>query len=623
MSSMRRRTVALIAAVLGLTAWTAASGTRRDLAPEDAYIRHIRYLASDELKGRGNGSRELEKAGDYIAAEFKAAGLKPGGRDGTWFQPFDIITGLTIGSGNRLTLTTGQHAVSFDLGLSYYPMSAAAGDGGIQAQNFRRIPLVFAGYGISARALKYDDYGSVDVHGKAVLVFSHEPQEQDPSSRFNGARPASVSLLIEKAMAAKNHGAVALVVVGDPTHEKDPAAFNGFTKDPQAENFGIPVLRVDRSRAQPLLDAWKLDALAREIDKDLQPRSQALEGATLDYSERLSRTRRTVRNVIGVLPGSEAGRTHEAVVVGAHYDHLGLGGTHSLSPELAGQIHNGADDNASGTAAVIEIARRAAAARKRFPRTTIFMTFAGEELGLLGSTHWVNNPTVPLEQVVAMVNLDMVGRAKENVLVSGLDSSPSVRADMDVAAEAGRPIEVKRFQDGAGVGSSDDTSFLLKKIPSFGFFSGFHSDYHRPTDDWEKIDTDGAVKVLSMAVELVSRLSSRTARPEFIPQDTSSHGTSSGETSQSGGYGAYFGSVPDFAQSEKGVKFSEVRETSPAGKAGLKRGDVLVEFGGKAITSLADFTFALREHNPGETVEVRVLRSGQPITASVTLTTRP
>jgi hypothetical protein len=617
---MHQRPQAILSLALVLVAWTAADGARPNLSPPEAFVRHVRFLASDELKGRGNGSKELERAADYIAAEFKTAGLKPGAPNGGWFQRFPIVTGLTIGGGNTLTLNVRGKTIAFRLGASYYPMAAAAGDGGEQGPDLRRVPLVFAGYGISARELKYDDYASVDARGAAVLVFSHEPQEQDSSSKFDGKHPTRYSLLLEKAMAAKNHGAAALIIVGDPVHPNDLATFTGFAKDPQAQNFGLPVLRVDRGRMKPLLAAWGLDALAKEIDRDLQPRSRALAGATLDYRERLTRTRRTVRNVIGVLPGSNPAIAAEAVVVGGHYDHLGLGGAHSLSPEMAGQIHNGADDNASGTAAIIEMARSAAGDRQRFPRTTVFMAFAGEELGLLGSTYYVNHPTVPLERTVAMVNLDMIGRAKGKVMVSGLDSSPSVRQDLTAAA-AGTGIEVKSFQNGAGVGSSDDTSFMLKKIPAFGFFSGFHSDYHRPTDDWEKIDAKGGVKVMRVVFELTARLSSRADRPEFIPQARG--GASSGKTSQAGGYGAYFGSVPDFAQSEKGVKFADVRENSPAGKAGLKGGDVLVEFAGKAMTSLADFTFALREHSSGETVQVTVVRAGQPLTVSVLLGSRP
>ena len=221
---MHRRAIALLSLVLALTAWTAVEG-KRALSASESYIRHIRFLASDELKGRGNGSRELEKAGDYIASEFKAAGLKPGGPNNSWFQPFEIVTGLTIGGGNKVTLhATGQSA-AFELGASYYPMSALAGDEGQQGRDLRQVPIVFAGYGISARQLKYDDYAGIDAHGKAVLVFSHEPQEQDAASRFNGTQPTSSSTLIDKTMAAKNHGAVALLIVGDPSHEKDPATF--------------------------------------------------------------------------------------------------------------------------------------------------------------------------------------------------------------------------------------------------------------------------------------------------------------------------------------------------------------------------------------------------------------
>jgi hypothetical protein len=331
-----------------------------------------------------------------------------------------------------------------------------------------------------------------------------------------------------------------------------------------------------------------------------------------------------VRNVIGILPGSDPSRANEAVVIGAHYDHLGLGGRHSMNPELAGQIHNGADDNASGTAAIIEMARAAAANRSRFPRTLVFITFAGEELGLLGSSHYVSRPAVPLERTVAMINLDMVGRAQGKVMVSGLDTSPSMGSDLDEAAEATGGIEVRRFQEGAGVGSSDDTSFSLKKIPSVGFFSGFHSDYHRPGDDWQKIDVDGAVKIASLALDLAARLAARGERPEFKAAAAQPHRPSAGgDPGSIGGYGPYFGSVPDFGESDAGMKMAEVRENSPAGRAGLRGGDILVEFAGKPVKTLIDFTYALREKKPGDEVEVKVLRDGKPLTVKVLLTARP
>jgi hypothetical protein len=296
-----------------------------------------------------------------------------------------------------------------------------------------------------------------------------------------------------------------------------------------------------------------------------------------------------------------------------------------MSPHLAGQVHNGADDNASGTAALIEIARAAAADRSRFPRTLVFVAFAGEELGLIGSAHYVNDPALSLDDTVAMLNLDMVGRPRGRILVSGLETAPAVEPDVKAAAAAVQGLEIKQFQEGAGVGSSDDTSFALKRIPAIGFFSGFHSDYHRPTDDWQDIDRAGAANVATLAYELAARLAARPDRPAYVAAvGPAGHGTApAGDAGSVGGYGPYFGSVPDFGDADGGVKFAEVRENSPAAKAGLKAGDVLVEFGGKPIRTLYDFTYLLREREPGDEVEVKVMRGDQPLIVTVLLTTRP
>ena len=590
----------------------------------DALLAHVKFLSSDDLGGRGNGTPGLERAAEYIAAQFKSAGLQPGGKNGTWFQPFELVTGLTVGEGNRLTVSSGRQSISFTLGETFLPLSATA-NGKTRAPSAQVIgaPVVFAGHGISAPSLNYDDYAGVDVHGKAVLIFTHEPQEHDDKSRFDGRSFTSHVSLMNKAMTARHKGAKLLLIVSDPTHERDEAPFAGFVRDPQAEDYGIPVLRVHRSRIAPLLEAWGLDAVAKEIDAAGEPRSRVLDGKA-DYVEHLTKTRRTVRNVIGVLPGSDPARKDEAVVVGAHYDHLGLGGRHSMNPNLAGQIHNGADDNASGTAAIIEMARAAAASRDRFGRTVVFVAFAGEELGLIGSAQYVNDPPVPVDSTTAMLNLDMVGRPRGRIMISGLETAPAIDEDLKAAAAVIEGLEIRRFQEGAGVGSSDDTSFLLKKVPAVAFFSGFHSDYHRPTDDWLHIDDAGAARVASLAYELTARLSSRRDRPQYVARAASAgHGMTSGSDSGSiGGYGPYFGSVPDFGDSDAGVKFAEVRENSPAAKAGLKAGDLMVSFDGKPIRTLYDFTYALREKKPGDEVEVKVVRGGEPLTVRVTLTTR-
>src|SRR5262245_22406791 len=405
---------ALAAIGLVLVAATLVRG-EKEIEP-DALLGHIKFLAADDLKGRGNGSEGLEKAGDYIAEQFKAAGLQPGANGG-WFQPFELNAGLAIGKDNSLSIHSRGKSVTLTLGSSYYPL-AATGSDKTPSVKIDRLPLVFAGYGLAVPEVGYDDYARIDVSGKAVLIFTHEPQEHDASSRLNGTRPMPQTTLNAKAQLALSKGARALIAVSDPSHRNDEGQFTLFKNDPDAEDQGIPVLRVRRSEIQPFLDAWRLDSTARLIGMDLVPRSEALNGAAFDYVESLTRNRRTVRNVVGILPGSDPARASEAIVIGAHYDHVGLGGRLSTTPERTGEIHNGADVNASGTASIIEIARAAVDQRARFPRTLVFVAFAGEERGLLGSAYYANHPVVAMDKTFAMLNLDMVGRARGQVDIS-------------------------------------------------------------------------------------------------------------------------------------------------------------------------------------------------------------
>ncbi len=481
----------------------------------DTLLDHIKVLSSDEMKGRANGSAELDRAGEYIARQFKSTGLRPGGDRSDWFQPFDLVAGLIVGRDNALSIQYRGTKVRLRLGMSYYPLAAPANENAsVASTQLDDVPVVFAGYGLSIPGSDYDDYAKVDVAGKAVLIFSHEPQEQNPNSRLNGSRPLPQTTLQAKAALARDKGARLLLVVSDPTHRVDQADYGLFVKDPDAEDHGIPVLRIARSEIQPLIDAWGLDDLAKAIDGDLVQRSRPLAGTVVDYTEHLSKNRRTVKNVIGILQGSDPEKAKEAIVIGAHYDHVGLGGHLSVSPERVGEIHNGADDNASGTAAIMEIARAAAQQRARFPRSLVFVAFAGEERGLLGSAYYASHPAIPIGDTIAMLNLDMVGRAKGGVDVSGMEVSPSMEADLKAATQATRELEIRR--QGPGAGRSDDSSFLAKGIPAINFFTGFHGDYHRPSDDWERIDAPGTSLVATLALELAARLASRRDRPEFV-----------------------------------------------------------------------------------------------------------
>ena len=499
---------ALLVGLLG-----GAVGFASTPVPADALLAHIQFLASDDLRGRGNGSEGLERAADYIAAQFKAAGLRPGGPNASWFQPFELDAGLSVGEGNSLVVRAGGRSVRLSLGESYFPLAASPTDGTSSTEmDLKSVPLVFAGYGISAPELNYDDYAGLDVAGKAVLIFSHEPQENLRDSRFNGTRPIRATTLNSKARTARSRGALALLVVSDPTHRVDQANYRLFTIVSDAEDHQIPVLRIGREQMAPLLQAWGLDGIAAVIDRDLMPRPGTLAGATIDYAQRLSLNRRTVRNVVGILDGSDSARDQEAVVLGAHYDHVGLGGRFSSAPERTGEIHNGADDNASGIAALIEIARSAATDRLLFPRSLVFVAFAGEERGLLGSKHYAGAPVMPLADTVAMLNLDMIGRSRGSVEVGGLDTTPALQADIDAAARIA-DIDVRRGDPGAG--RSDDSSFIEKRIPALHFFTGFHDDYHRPSDDWDGVDVGGTARVATLALELAARIASRQDRPQF------------------------------------------------------------------------------------------------------------
>ncbi len=360
-----------------------------------------------------------------------------------------------------------------------------------------------------------------------------------------------------------------------------------------------------------------LEQIEAGIDKDLKPESFNLPGSlTVDMDVDVEREVKTVHNVGGYLPGA----TDEYVIIGAHYDHLGLGEQFSLAPSLAGTVHPGADDNASGTAGVLELARWFTEEPKH-KRGILFLTFAGEELGLLGSSYYVNHPELPLDKAVAMVNLDMIGRMRENkVYVGGVGSGTGLQSLVkELVPRHGLEADIS---EKAGYGSSDHTSFTTKQVPVLFFFSGLHADYHKPSDTWDKIDAPAAIKLLGLVEDAMEHLASDPGRPQFVrvvePQP---HGDVAGSSSKSG-YGPDFGSIPDFTEIPEGVRFADIRPGSPASKAGLKAGDILTEFDGKPIQNLYDFTYALRAKKPGQEVLVKVIRQGQKIEAKVLLTER-
>jgi aminopeptidase YwaD len=605
-----RGSVSLVSACLGALAFSqalyaaSAPPVSSQLSPA-RYMGDVGYLASEAMQGRGNGSPELEKAAEYIADQFRRAGLQPAGDNNGYFQAFTVTTGATLGARNELRIGDTALKINDDFVPIVFSDSA----------EFQG-PLIFAGYGITAPEFKYDDYAGIDAANKIVVVFTHEPQELDPKSAFAGTDFTPHASFVNKAINARMHGAKGIIFITDPGHDYED--LGGMTRREQAGDIGIPAMHAKRA---PVVEAFKkggkdLAALHQAIDKDLAPQSFEVAGATARIVTDVVRTRKTVRNVLAALPGSDPVLKNEWIVIGAHYDHLGLGGASSLSPSLIGQPHLGADDNASGTAGVLEIARAAAMNPGPWKRSVLFMAFAGEEIGLLGSSHFTNYPTVPLGSITAMINMDMIGRVSNGrITIGGVGTSPSFKPALEELSRGGR-LAVAYTE--SGYGASDQTAFNAKKIPVLFFFSGTHTDYHKPSDTADKINVEGALDVLSLVTRMTDRVANAPARLTYAEvQEPRNAGRGSG-----GGYGPFFGSVPDFRDDIKGVLFADVVPNSPAAKAGLKGGDTLVEMDGKTIQSLSDYAFVLRQKKPGDVVGVTVKREGTDLKVSVTLEAR-
>ena len=605
--SLSASTLFLLACLAGFASSTPAFNPA-------SYLRHVKYLASDELEGRGNGTPGLERAADYIAGQFKASGLQPAGDAGSFSQSFLIPVGHKLGPNYRLTLRIGQEVIQARMNQDFLPF-AVGEKTRISGQ------VVFAGYGISAEEHKYDDYKDFDITDKIVLVMSHEPRENDPTSSFDGTELTIHGHDRTKTQTARYRNALAVLIVEDPAHH--PASGETLA-DPglagEVEEQRINAIRISRSLAQRLLQSQQRDLLEvqRQIDEKLSPQSFPLAHVEADIEVDATRVQKTVRNVVGLLPGTDPSVADETIVIGAHYDHLGKGGRSSMDLKLIGQVHNGADDNASGTAGLIELAAALARDPALRRRGYLFIAFAGEELGLHGSSYWTAHPTRPLDKVVAMLNMDMIGRVRDNqIVLSGVGTSPVFPAAVDSAAKAAG-LTAKSTK--SGYGSSDHTSFYVKNIPVLFFFSNLHSDYHRPSDDWDRINAEGAASILAMVYNIAEGLNAAGSRPQFTKVDEPM--TTGGVRGGGRGSGAYFGSVPDMTADVKGVRFSDVRPSSPAAKAGLKGGDIMIRFAGKEVTSLQDFSYLLGSHKPGDVVQVTVLRDEQPVTVEVKLEVR-
>ena len=571
----------------------------------------VYWLADDARQGRRAGSQDAKLVAQWLADRLSGLGLKPAGDNGGFTQSFQVPLAARAGETSLVRMQAGSGSrmqSEFKKVMPLFCSEGAAAEG----------PLSFRGFGIESLDQQWDDFSGGEVNGSIVVLLRGTP----PASELLPAKPeagaqvehtpsfeASGSIFL-KVMNAKRHGAVGVLLLQE-SGAIEPLAFDAS----QAARAGIPALSAPRA----VFDGIVGEARARELCSKAEHRTHGDFGAPdseikVRIEADVHRDKGTALNVLARLPGSDPKRT---VIIGAHYDHLGLGGEGSLAPEKTGEVHNGADDNASGTAAVLEMARVLSEGPKP-AGDIVFALWSGEELGLLGSEHWCAHPTFDIKDVRANLNLDMVGRArppgdtnaKPSLIILGAGTAQAFEAWLaPAAAAAGLSVQINR--SGFGTGGSDHMSFMKLKIPVLHFFTGVHADYHRPSDDSDKLDYDSMASIVRLGDDLVARMQAQALLPwnESEPQ-VKGGAEEVASSAATKGFSVWFGSIPSYGFEGPGVLLTGTSSGSPAEKAGMLAGDILLQVGDVRIDTIHDFSYALKIYKPGDVVVTRFSRGG-------------
>ena len=596
--------------------------------------KHISYLASDKLTGRRTGTEGATDAAKYIAAEFGKLGLRPAGAKAKAWRPttplaafqqtFPYVAGVELGRSNELTVGT----VSLKTPDDWTPL-------GFSSNSKVTGEIAFVGFGITASELKHDDYSSGAAKGRIAIALQGTPDGENPHGQF--ARLEGVRW---KAVAARNAGAKALIVIAREDNFKDDRLAK-LSYDNSGGEAGLPVIVISRQSADRILQLSQTTLSLAEKQMAANVVGTRVLSGNLSLAVDIVRKEAPAYNVIGVLEGSDPQLKNETIIIGAHYDHLGNGGDGSLAANST-EIHHGADDNASGTAGMLELARVLSTQRPRPKRTIVFMAYSGEEEGLLGSNYYVNHPLVPLTNTVAMINMDMIGRMKDRKLIIGgvgtakewrdiigtdnrapsvtitANPGPSPTGMPMVVSANGRPIMTTEFKkefditfQEDGYGPSDHSSFYSKQIPVLFFWTGTHNDYHKPSDTFDKINYDDEVRILTLVARIVRDLDKTGQRPTYTVAK------SDAPAGRSTGFRVYLGTIPNYSDSNDGLLLDGVRDDSPASKAGLIAGDKIVKIGTREIKNVYDYTYALGEMKAGEEYVIEVLRGSERLSLKI------
>jgi len=560
-----------------------AETTRFD---ESSIIEHIKFLASDSLEGRRGGSEGARIASEYIKDHFEKLGLEPGGNQGSFFQEFSFVSDVIPGESNELIFECPGKAFSAVQGIDFSPLSSSA-NATVEGT------LIFVGHGLKDLEKGHDDFAGINLEDAVAIALEGVPRE------LEGTETTDRNLLVrKKAMLAREAGALGLLLVRDRESEDpmDRIEYDGIPGD-----VGIAYAHVTWRFAEQILSCGGLTIESA----DSVPPPQALGNISVKLRTDVVQKRATGRNVLAVITGRDPVLSDQYLVVGAHYDHIGM----ETSPDGGRTIFNGADDNASGVAGILELAASLTSNRPR--RSILFASFDAEELGALGSLQFMKDPTVPKEKIAAMVNLDMIGRMQEGMLVvSGYDTSPAWD-ELIERSNKGLDLDIKK--SAGGFGGSDHTSFYKDDIPVLFFFTGAHDDYNTPDDDWDRINTEGEAVILEYVARIIEDIGNSDDSPPFSRSEAGRGGQRRSSLS------VYMGTVPDFTHEGEGFAIIGTKEGSPAEKAGLLKGDVIVMMDGADVRNIYDFMGVLSGRKPGDVITVVVKREGAEISLQVTL----
>lgn len=576
--------------------------TSPELTAEDVKS-HISYLASDDLKGRYPGTPGSIAAADYIRKQFQEAGLKLLGEGG--FQNFEVVVSVSAGEGNRLQV----HHKNKKLVVDYTPFPFVVEDftpfpfsknGTVAAE------VVFAGYGfeINKDSLVWNDYEGIDVSGKWVMILRGDPEMEKQESRF-----VLYGDDRDKVLIARDKGAAGVLFVSGKKFDANDDLVSMYFDKTQS-TAGIPVMHIKRLVANEILseDNITIDSLESVLISGMKPNSVVLSN-TVEATTEVIQKKVVARNVVGLLEGADPMLKNSYIIVGAHYDHLGMGGTGSGSRFMDSlAVHNGADDNASGVAGILELASLLASEKSSLKRSVLFIAFDGEELGLLGSRYFVSNPLIDLKNTIAMINFDMIGRLRLNdpaVMVGGTGTSvesEGILSSLDTST-------IKLNYSPEGFGPSDHAAFYAENITVFFFSTGAHEDYHTPDDDWDRINYEGEKDLLEIGDQLITALADRDTPLTF---------REAGPKQQEGRAGYRFkvtlGIMPDFTSTvEGGLGVGGVKKDGPAYKGGILKGDLITAIDGKQVNDIYDYMNRLKKLQPGQVISVDVLRDNKTV----------